>query len=96
MQGHRRTGVRARAALVTVVADRRVVATPDGPVDEWPLGDCAVRADEPRIGGLRLPQSFTVAQSRCYATTMTRWRRTASEQRAGVRMIHPMNMAYFN
>jgi hypothetical protein len=54
MQGHRRTGVRGRATLVTVVADRLVVATPDGPVDEWPLAGCALRTDEPRIGGLRL------------------------------------------
>ncbi len=54
MQGHRRTRVRVRAALVTVVADRLVIATPDGPVDTWPLAGCAVRTDEPRIGGLRV------------------------------------------
>jgi hypothetical protein len=54
MQGHRRTRVRVRAALVTVVADRLVIATPDGPVDTWPLAGCAAQTDEPRIGGLRV------------------------------------------
>jgi hypothetical protein len=54
MQGHRRTGVRVRAALVTVVADDLVIATPGGPIDTWPLAGCAVRTDEPRIGGLRV------------------------------------------
>src|SRR6202012_1630684 len=54
MQGHRRSGVRARAALVTVVADRLVIALGDGPADEWLLADCAMRIQRPRVGGLRL------------------------------------------
>ncbi|HEX5193206.1 MAG TPA: hypothetical protein VFW09_10415 [Solirubrobacteraceae bacterium] len=54
MQVHRRAGVRARPALLTVVAERLVIAVPDGTLDEWPLADCAVQTHEPRIGGLRL------------------------------------------
>jgi hypothetical protein len=54
MQGNRRIGVRTRPTLVMVVGDRLVVATPDGPVDEWPLAECAARTRKPGIGGMRV------------------------------------------